>query len=176
MGKMRLFLSTVCAALIQLSDISELFPVEFLKTLKSEELIKSRKYCHCQWVYEPFFGRPSFYINLFQIKELLAIITEYGEKIYSTLNKYLLATDTLSYNFNNLKSLNIFIKNDEKPWCPHFPSYSNKFNEHFIELITHKTLKKRIWGWIWHDLYLWIAHILVGAPVMNVINNYLVLD
>lgn len=48
MGKRWLFLSIVCAALICLSDISESFPVELLKTLKFEELIKTRKYFPCQ--------------------------------------------------------------------------------------------------------------------------------
>lgn len=48
MGKRWLFISIVCAALIWLSDIFESFPVELLKTLKFEELIKIRKYFPCQ--------------------------------------------------------------------------------------------------------------------------------
>lgn len=76
MGKMWLFLSIVCAALIWLGDISESFPVEFLETLKFEELIKIRKYRHRQRVYEPFF------LMLISFKlVVLAIITEYGKNL-----------------------------------------------------------------------------------------------
>lgn len=46
MEKCGFFLPFVCTALIQFSDIW-IIPVEFLKILKFEEVIKIRKYCHC---------------------------------------------------------------------------------------------------------------------------------
>ena len=71
------FLSTVCAALIHLINVSESYTVEFLKTLKFEELLKNQELLSLSlWVMNHF-----FMLIVFQFIELLAIITDYGKNL-----------------------------------------------------------------------------------------------
>lgn len=132
-------------------------------TLKFEEVIKVRKYCHfhCQWVYETFFMLISF--NLKDCQPLSLNM----EKKCSTINKYLMATNFLFYNFNNLKSLSILLKMMKSHYV-HVFLYTQINSTNTRDPIVPKTLSKRIQGWIWQiPTHEWFTLQLGTCPEYN---------